>query len=551
MNSPTGFLYSQIGYDLGSPMQALVRGPEDSLPHEGAAFRLLDARDERMILGGPAQFWGTLWGSAWWIADFSALTEPGKYVLAIETPAGGERFRSDVISVGPRLLWEQTWRLVALDQSERRAKLAMNKVGWQDCGAAWQEANSHAALILGLCDLLEFAPERLSPSDRLRLEAQIVNGCDYLALLQDRAAALGKGEGAISHQTPTYDEIILASDTVQAAIAWARAARLLSASPDGTPPEYHRRAEAAFAWLKTARPSGELGFSRSNHGAPEDFQVPTDEWMTKDLLLQAWAAFELNKPDEAAVLASEILRRQVPKENPELGFYGHFRTFGSAEITEKAWAHHIGPDGPGADAGNHYPHWVLPLLRMCQTWPEHPQAERWETAVRDFAYGYFLPTSQASPFGIAPLGVFAGEGLLWFAGLWHGMNAVYGLTAAMALKLKRFFGNSAFRPIATSNLQWIAGLNAGVTADGMFASVVSSLDIPPDTALPCSMIHGIGARYAGSWLNLRGAICNGFSTGDQFVYDVAPTVANDGPHAFTDEDWITHAGAWISALARL
>jgi len=27
--------------------------------------------------------------------------------------------------------------------------------------------------------------------------------------------------------------------------------------------------------------------------------------------------------------------------------------------------------------------------------------------------------------------------------------------------------------------------------------------------------------------------------------------ANDGPCTFTDEDWITHAGAWLSAVARL
>ena len=73
----------------------------------------------------------------------------------------------------------------------------------------------------------------------------------------------------------------------------------------------------------------------------------------------------------------------------------------------------------------------------------------------------------------------------------------------------------------------------------------------PGEALPHSLIYGIGARWGGSWLAVRGAIGNGFSMGAQFKFDVAPTVANDGPSTFTDEDWITHAGAWLSALARL
>ena len=65
------------------------------------------------------------------------------------------------------------------------------------------------------------------------------------------------------------------------------------------------------------------------------------------------------------------------------------------------------------------------------------------------------------------------------------------------------------------------------------------------------MINGIGARCAGSWFNLRGAIGNGFSVGEQFRFDVRPSAETDGPHSFTDEDWIAHAGAWLSAMAYL
>jgi hypothetical protein len=130
------------------------------------------------------------------------------------------------------------------------------------------------------------------------------------------------------------------------------------------------------------------------------------------------------------------------------------------------------------------------------------------------------------------------------------MNGAYALAAALAQEFETLFGDPEFRSITTGNLQWIAGLNAGITAEGIRASHMYSADLPEGIALPVSMIHGIGHRTAGSYLNVRGSICNGFSTGEQFIYDVEPSLESDGPHTFTDEDWITHAGAWLGTLAR-
>ena len=203
------------------------------------------------------------------------------------------------------------------------------------------------------------------------------------------------------------------------------------------------------------------------------------------------------------------------------------------------------------DVGGHFPHYILPLIKMYSEWHDHPQAATWFRAIDDFAYGYFLPACAANPFYLLPLGYFQGQGLLSFAGLWHGMNGAYGLAAALAVELANFFKDNSFFEIAVGNLQWIAGLNAGVTKDSLFASVIYSADIPEHAAVPCSLIHGVGTNFAGSWLNLRGAICNGFSVGDQFKFDEAATKDNDGPHAFTDEDWITHSGGWLSGIARL
>jgi hypothetical protein len=277
--------------------------------------------------------------------------------------------------------------------------------------------------------------------------------------------------------------------------------------------------------------------------------------MTRDLMQRLWACLELtfagagDTQGECVHLAAQILARQIPREQPEGAYYGHFRTFAGADYTEKAWVHH-GDGGYGADCGGTFPHYLLPLIQMCEVWPDHPQATAWREAIHDFAYGYFLPACRANPFLLLPLGYFQGQGLLWFAGLWHGMNGAYGLAAALGMEFARLFDDTAFRDIAVGNLQWIAGLNAGVTKESLFAAHMFSMEIPPGVALPCSMMEGLGTHQAGNWMQIRGSICNGFSVGDQFKFDVDATAEVDGPHAFTDEDWITHAGGWLSGLSR-
>ena len=551
----TGLLVSQIGYDIGLPKRALVRGPAHTLSANGAMFTIERMDDLETVLTGSVTYWGELWGSAWWVADFSALDEEDEYLLTISDESTGQGFVG-FFDVGEKLLWRQTWKAVGLEQSERRAKLANGGNGWYDAGTAWQEADSHAALLVGLLDVLEIADAALSADDRARLEAQILNGCDYLARLQDLAAHVPNGDGAVVHQSFKFETLVLPSDVSKAALVWTRAARLLSEPHAAKRTEYLARAQRALNWLQTAVPLGSVGFSHLNHGAPAGSAVPL-EWMTRDVTMHLWVALELtlsgadNRLAECAALADVLLARQVGEAQPEGAYYGHFRTFDSVDYTEKAWVHNGEGNCWGADIGGHFPHYILPLLALCERWPAHPDAARWRQAVHDFAYGYFLPTCRANPFYLLPLGYFAGQGLLYFAGSWHGMNAAYGLAAVLGMAFARFFADAAFVDIAVGNLQWIAGLNAGLTRDSLFASLLFTMDIPEGEALPVSMIHGIGTRQAGSWLNLQGAICNGFSVGDQFHFDTPATLENDAPSAFTDEDWISHAGGWLSGLARL
>lgn len=536
-----GILYSQIGYDFGQPVRVLVRGGIGTLPPRGATFAVGDK-------AGPVTFWGSLWGSDWWVADVTnVISAPGEYVVYIADETGREYGRTAPFSVYRSLLFDKTCQWVGVEQGERRRRFARNGSGWFDAGMEWQEACSHSAYLVGFLDLLEYAQSSFSSEERVRIEAQIRNGADYLAALQDKAELLPGGTGGVVHQIWKYDELIIPGDVSKAALVWARAAHLLSPAHDEKRSEYRTRATCAMSYLRnTAKPLGAWNLSLVAHGAPDGFVAP-DEWMTRDLLMHTWAAVELGFKDEAAALADHVLRRQIPETEARDGLYGHFRTWDSAPIAEKAWIH----NNIGADTGGHFPHYVLPLLQMSERWHDHPDAVRWRDSVRDFAYGYFLPACQSNPFLLLPLGQFDGAGLIYFAGSWHGLNAAYALAAVLALEFERVFADPAFSDVAVGNMQWIAGLNAGLTQESLGGCHMFSTDLEPGIALPVSMIHGIGARDAGCWLNIRGAITNGFSAGDQFHFDVAPRKENDAPSTMTDEDWITHAGGWLSALARL
>jgi hypothetical protein len=268
--------------------------------------------------------------------------------------------------------------------------------------------------------------------------------------------------------------------------------------------------------------------------------------------LEQWKAEGTDSAKESCItLARQIMERQIIQADAEKDFYGHFREYAGMSHSEKAWSHGIVNNQFGADIGQIYPNYLMPLIEMSALWPDHEDAGKWKDTLRQFTYGYLIPACSSNPFLIIPLGIFGQEGPIWFCGTFHGTNAIYAYTAALALELARLFDEPRLRDIAYGNLQWLAGLNGGITQENLKGCVIFSTDVPENIALPASMMCGIGNRWAGTWFATRGVICNGFSTGKQFVYDVEPKIANDGPFSLTDEDWIPHSAAWITALVRI
>ncbi len=549
----SGLLISQIGYDLHSPMRVVFRATERSALDDAAVIKILPESNlragEREM---PWRYWGECWGDHWWCADFTGLPT-GDYTASMVETATGASFREPFV-VARHRLWDQTVSMVGVEQFEERARRARAQTGWKDCGSTLRELCSHASSILGLCELVLRSTDWLASDDYRRLLDQIVHGCDYLAACQNKAEDLGLPFGSFVHEL-THSPNLVPADAAQGGLALAMASRLVFESHPQKSQEFIKRARATYAFLQTeAAGFPPDGFSALNHGAPDDF-LPAGQLMTRELLMRMWFAVEMwisggdkRHQDDAVGLAREILERQIPAGSdgsPEL--HGHFRTFPDAAFAEKSNVHHH----VGHDTGAIFPSPIMPFFEMIARWTDHADCGRWQKAVRDFGYGYFLPASRRNPFLLMPSGDFGDEGILTFCGPWHGINVSYAWWAILACRLEGATGDAEFRGIAVANLQWIAGLNAGL-AEGMFESCIGfHPDIPPDRFLPFSMIEGIGHRSVKGWSDIKGSIVNGFSVNPQFHLTEPATRENDRPREFTDEDWIPPAAAWVAALASL
>ena len=275
--------------------------------------------------------------------------------------------------------------------------------------------------------------------------------------------------------------------------------------------------------------------------------------MTRDLAMMMWGCVQLFAAGQttykrhAKRFAREVMARQVLEDRAEDGLYGHFTTFASVDFTEKANTHHH----VGHDTGTTFPHYIAPMIEMATRWADDPEAPRWRACVKRFAEGYLIPACSRNPFYLLPEGVFPGEGLLSFCGPWHGINGTYGLAAALAAQCTRASDDPRLRQIIVGNLQWIAGLNAGITAKSFDGCLKWREEIPEGEAVAYSQIYGVGRRWTGNWTGIRGTVPNGFDVNPQFQLVVEPKLENDEPLLYTDEDWIPHGGGFLAGLTAL
>jgi hypothetical protein len=156
-----------------------------------------------------------------------------------------------------------------IDQFEERVQITRFGIGWKDCGGAWREVGSHTAALIGLLDLLFMGQEWLGRDDSMRLAKQVIHGCDFLVLCQNRARDLGYPKGTLIHELPSSVALI-PQDHGQAAVVLAKASRhLYEIDPERGMDYLNRAAEIYEYYTRVCTPSKLPNFSALLHGAPD------------------------------------------------------------------------------------------------------------------------------------------------------------------------------------------------------------------------------------------------------------------------------------------
>ncbi len=171
------------------------------------------------------KYWGEIWKSHWWIAEFTGIAE-GEWNVQIHDK-GNLVIQDSGLVVQKDILWKNTVELAAADMLERRVHFTKVGAGWQDAGTLWVESPAQSAMIIALSELVEKSAGHMDESLRTRVYRQMEVGCDYLVMSQQKARELGFPAGSMSHDLLGHEKDVLPNDAVKAVIALSRAARLL------------------------------------------------------------------------------------------------------------------------------------------------------------------------------------------------------------------------------------------------------------------------------------------------------------------------------------
>ncbi|WP_157972980.1 cellulase N-terminal Ig-like domain-containing protein [Aureibaculum luteum] len=542
--------YSQVGYDILMPKNAMVQNTDSTFLSTDATFTLRRISDNKKVLKGKVLKMEKKWGKFWWKVDFSNYQKAGTYFLEIKDHKK-TLFASKKelpIIIEKNRMWNKTWYATALSHLKKRDSLSYKlEGGWKDCGSPLQEVSSHIIMLNALCDLYELTGSKLSTKEKQETIEQMIIGANYVAYCQDLAEEIGYKEGAVVHEARQNLKVVT-GNVAKTSMILARIGRIIKDINSQKSIEYIQRSKKSFEWIDQYGPV--LHWDNRGkeyaivHGAPEKMFMPPKEWMTRDLVMMMWAGLELYKAGEteykerSVLYAKRVMARQVPEEKAEDGLYGHFYTYDSYDFTEKANIHcgAWSANYKAYNQGGHFPHYLIPMIEMMQLWPQHNDNANWHKTVKSFAYNYFVPATGQNPFKILPAGYYKGEGLLNFSGWYHGHNKIFGYAAGLAMEFYHLYDDDQFIDIAMGNLNWITGLHSGFHKN--------------DRDFSASMIVGIGNRSKADWDAMTGTITNGFEAFKQFKLE-RPTKKADAPTYFGDEGGIHHPAGWISGLTRL
>jgi hypothetical protein len=543
---------NQVGFFPGSSKRALVAGEKP------ANFQVMNARTGALAHEGVFQSCGGDLGN-YHLADFSALTTPGEYLVVAKAPdvTASEAFRIDENVYDEALLQLRDYfrkqrcgqthenylgHPCHLDDShdpasDRRWDAAG---GWHDASdlRKWVDATSFG--LHGLIAMLRVADE----SERSKLHDELDWGIRYFLKMQN-ADGLWMISAALFPSVGERKENRLTDNCIGTADDRALDSRLTRASAQ------FRVALALAQWAGLAESRDPDHAKRLREAARRGFDRARETKLARtpqDLSAAVLAGLALHDrfPDggyraSAAEFARALLSLQITEAGPGRTAVGHF--WQSAEkaeyfrqVFDTNW-------------------FLIALTELLERFPDDADAPAWEKAVRLHADTYLSPIAEKNAFGLLPFAPYRNQppggrrlGEIWYRYFmlpgeephtvnpewWVGINASIASHGVGLARAGRLLREPAYTALAQRQLDWIFGYNpfgkSTMTGQG-----------------PRQATHYVGAQPFPKTPLIAGGVRNGFG-GD----------ANDQPVEMpgswqTSEYWTPMVGmtAWLIVELKL
>lgn len=166
-----GLLFSQTGYELGFPVRIIVRLPKKELLQGKTICKLIPVSKEKYYKT-ECSYWGEIWKSHWWVAEFQNITEAGEWNIDIRNNHKTV-FHDKGLRIGKNILWNSSVEFAAASMLESRMLFTKVGAGWQDAGTLWIECPAQSAMVIALEDLLEKGSHQLDNNLTERIHKQV------------------------------------------------------------------------------------------------------------------------------------------------------------------------------------------------------------------------------------------------------------------------------------------------------------------------------------------------------------------------------------------
>jgi hypothetical protein len=554
---------------------------------ENATFKIKKKADDSVVKTGNITYWGTKWGSHWWIGDFNDYDTEGEYYFEV---SGNNMppIRSNYFKIDDDLLTQSgiiqsqidnlKSRIVKVDDLPNSSNpphlengiIYKGKSGdynytfaldkgihiYRDCGGAnMTELESATITANSLLDILEYQDDILTDQQKNEINDLIKLTANYLVDIQELSSDPQKN-GRMHHMGMGWDQGEIKTfawrDMPHAIVTLVRSYKLFKDANPTLANKWLDSAKLAYDCM-THRPyyllselsgpdvsspnwtyAGLMYDLRAFYDKDNNWTMPRNNTITdlrtRDIMPAIWACTQLYSVDskdkyldKAEEFTNIISERQFVDYNNKIE-----NTYGNFYEFHNDKTTFVVEMHQYAkwSMGNYDPLRLNGIMELFNYRPNSSNAAKWYNTIKIYGENHVKKYDDLTPFGITPLRMSRSRGIDFFRPLNHGANSIYGLAAINILEIGNFLNDKEYQDIAARNINYITGMNPGWP---------NKRNEQATDWGAFSWASGIGEVSFGGKIAQHperippeGSIPNGFTSNNQYPID--PITIPDGPN---------------------